>query len=123
MTKAELIKMMGDEDKADWMIEQILRSIKPGFVMSILKLKKSEADGVYASKKQSGYYAEGEEALKQIPDGFSLFGDENNPEWQENKKKYDLWEERRREEQGDRMWMNFTHNVYTHAMWNKPEEV
>ena len=37
MTRSELVKMMGSEERADWMMEQILASIKPAFVAMILK--------------------------------------------------------------------------------------
>ena len=123
MTRKELEKMMGSADKADWMMEQLLASVKPGMIMTILKLKKEAQERKVKERTESGYYAEGEAARKEIPEGWSLFGDESDPEWQENNRKYELWDSRSREQEADRQTLNFFSNTYCHALWNLPEPI
>ena len=53
MTRSELVKMMGSEERADWMMEQILASIKPAFVAMILKTKAEEAAGTQSKPEQN----------------------------------------------------------------------
>lgn len=121
MTKQELIKMMGDEDKADFAMALILESIKPEFVMAVLKTKKEKAEKLYEERTKSGYYDEGNKARKTIPEGWSLWGDEDDPEWQKENEKYKLWETRYTEEQADRSAKTLFNNLYVHALWNKPD--
>ena len=122
MTKQELIKMMGDDDKANFMMELILESIKPEFVMTVLKLKKEKYEKLYKEREQSGYYDEGNKARKTIPEGWSLYGNEEDPEWLKEYEKYQLWETRYREEQADRSAKTLFANLYCHALWNKPAD-
>ena len=114
MTKQELIKMMGDEDKANWAMDRILESVKPDFVLMVLKSVAKAAEKKYTEREESGYYEE----FSHFPEGFSLWSE---PEDSPLAKQFDNNRERESEQGGDKMYMNFTKNMYTHALWNKPE--
>lgn len=114
MTKQELIKMMGNEDKANWAMERILESVKPDFVLMVLKNVAKDAKKKYTDREESGYYEE----FSHFPEGFSLWSE---PEDSPLAKQYANNTEREIEQSGDKLYMNFTNNMYVHALCNKPE--
>lgn len=114
MTRKELVKMMGNEDKAEWAMDRLLESVKPDFVLMVLKSLADAADKKYTERKGSGYYKE----YSSFPDGFSLWSE---PDDSPLANQYHENAQREIEESGDMMDRNFKRNMYIHALWNKPE--
>ena len=114
MTKQELVKMMGNEDKAMWAMERLLESVKPDFVLMVLKDIADTANKKYTERTQSGYYEE----FSRFPDDFNLF---SVPDDSPLAKQYEENTWRKIEEQADKTYKTFTNNMYCHALWNKPE--
>lgn len=117
MTREELIKKMGgSEDRAAWVMEELLRNVKPGFIEMMLKAKAAQADEEFASKEASGYYMDDWKA----PDGFNVFSYElaiNAGNDKDGSKaaaiaQYELWDQRQIEKSSDRQSCNFFHNMY-----------
>lgn len=114
MTKQELIQMMGNEDNADWAMECLLESVKPDFMLMVLKSLADAAEKKHTERTESGYYKE----YSSFPDGFSLWSE---PDDSPLARQYYENQRRQIEESGDMIERNFTRNMYTHALWNKPE--
>ena len=107
MTKQELIKMMGNEDRADWALNLVLEMVKPELVRTAIKVKLQAAEKHYTERETSGYYEEGEKALRSLPEDFNLWS--ATPEQEAT---YQIWEDRRREESEDRASVIFFRNMY-----------
>lgn len=110
MKKEELIRMMGDEDKANWAMEKVLENVKADFVIMCLKATAEKADRVIKEKTESGYYKE----FSQFPEYFNLWtamanDDPLAEQWDKNRA-------REIEEAGDRMSATFAKNMYVHAV-------
>ena len=113
MTKQELIKMMGDEDKANWALQRVLEQIKPDFVIMCLKAYADQKTAEYTQKNESGYYTEN----SSFPEGFNLFSvDDDHP----LAIQYDKNRKRQIEKAGDLTLATFAKNMHVHALWNVP---
>ena len=113
MTKQELIEMMGSEDKADWAMNRLLESVKPDFVVMVLKAYAEQKEKELKEKEASGYYEE----YSEFPEGFNVWNatPEQEQQWDEN-------ERREVEHSGDKMTATFAKNMYIHAHGHKPQE-
>lgn len=69
MTKAELIERMGNEDRANWVMEEILRNIKPDFIRMILKANCERQSEKIKEREATGYYMD----RVNLPDDFNLW--------------------------------------------------
>lgn len=69
MTKAELIERMGNEERANWIMEEILRNVKPDFIRLILKANCDSQAKKIKEREASGYYMDG----AVLPDDFNLW--------------------------------------------------
>jgi hypothetical protein len=115
MTKQDLIKMMGSEDRAEYAMIQVLKVIKPDFIVAALKANKAEAERVYNERKASGYYTE----FDGFPEDFNVIHEElTNPD-NPLLEKYNNWEKRHWEEASDNQNRIAASNMYTHGMCGK----
>lgn len=115
MTKQELVQLMGNEDRAEYAMLQVLKMVKKDFVIAALKANMNEAERVYKGKKESGYYTE----FDKFPEDFNLLHEElNNPE-SPLIEQYNNYESRHLEEASDEATMIAAGNMYTHSLWGK----
>lgn len=115
MTKQDLIKMMGNEDRAEYAMNQVLKMIKPEFIVVALKANKVEAEKIYNERKDSGYYTE----FDGFPEGFNLIHEElYNPD-SPLLEKYNNWEKRHLEEDSDNLTRIAASNMYMYGMCGK----
>ncbi len=113
MTKQELIAKMGNEDRANSVMEELLRNVKPDFIRMILKAKSEEMEKIVKEREISDYYMR---SVK-LPDGFNFWeyqvkaeaGDTNAKEALEL---YNSKDERERERDFDIQRKNFWGNMY-----------
>ena len=118
MTKQELIKIMGSEDGAEYAMIQVLKMIKPDFVITCLEINRDQTEAKYNERKANGYYTE----FSEFPAYFNLFSEASDSPLV---KQY--WENRYREieEDGDKSAAIAARNMYAHAMngiYNLKEE-
>ena len=117
MTKEELVKKMGGrEDRAEWVMEELLRSVKPEFIKLMLRSKATEMDNEITKKEANGYYMDDWRA----PDGFNFFsyeisiatGNDKDGSKAKTIDQYNLWEQRQYEKASDKQSSNFYHNMH-----------
>jgi hypothetical protein len=107
MTKQELIMMMGNEDRAQWVMERVLGAVKPDFVVAVLKAEAEAAKQRLKDKEESGYYSE----FSEFPEGFNYWHAS-----EEMQQRYDQNEAREYERCGDKQFVTFTSNMWVHAV-------
>ena len=117
MTREELVKKMGGrEDRAEWVMEKLLQSVKPGFIETMLKALTQEADREIAEKYKNGYYMDD----YMPPEDFNYFSHSlavdggNDPDGSKAAAiaKYDLYESRQFEKSADSQERIFLNNMY-----------
>ena len=112
MTKQDLIKMMGDEDNADWAMARILEAVKPDFVVTVLKANADKLEKELKKKEANGYYTE----FAEFPEDFNLWREpEGSPlsiQWDNNMQK-------EIEHSGDKTSALFARNMWVYALNHK----
>lgn len=109
MTKQELIAMMGNEDRAKWVMDRVLEAVKPDFVVAVLKAKADAAKQILQDKEESGYYTE----FNEFPADFNYWGAS-----EEMQQRYDQNSDREYERCGDKKFATLTENMWVHAVNN-----
>lgn len=107
MTKQELITMMGNEDRAEWVMEQVLGAVKPDFVVAVLKAEAETARKQYYNRIEHGYYTE----FSEFPKDFNYWSAS-----EEMQQRFDKDEDRQIEKEADRQTMTLATNMWVHAV-------
>lgn len=112
MTRFELVKMMGDNDKADWAMNKILEAVKPDFVVMVLKANANALEKEIKEKEENGYYTE----FAEFPEDFNIW---REPEGSPLSIQWDNNTQREIEHDGDKMSARFASNMWVHALNHK----
>lgn len=116
MTKQELVSMMGNEDRAEYAMIQVLKMVKQDFVIAALKANLTEAEKVCKERNDTGYYTEFDDGF---PEDFNLLHEElTNPD-NPLIEQYNKMEERHFEKASDNATRVAANNMYTHAICGK----
>lgn len=114
MTKQELIAKMGNEDRANWVMEELLRNVKPEFIRMMLKAKADNMDEKIKHREANGYYMDD----TKFPEDFNVFSYElaiesgnDDGTKAEALRLYDEYNQRQLEKASDQRTKNFYHNM------------